>query len=367
MRFLSAALSFCATFLFIYPAHSQQPRVIKVTADGQIQSISLTEADRGRDIILLAESTKASAQAFTVGLGGVNNVSARLYGTVANASTNALLIDKDAGFNLLSLRDRHGVAVERIRFSSEGSSGTGGPGGSCLSEHPELQDVVPYLRYAYPGKSDEEICLILTSSSNDEPSPDEPSLTFGTGFIYRSACTLNQKIVAQVRISTSEIQSSDFDGTKAVLIKVALTSEDAARGIIRTKIAEGREKGAPYYMSPTLNPVNEDRYGNVGSDRLLIQTHTRLGALQSSSVNPTRPFFTYKQDRGYTIRQMNISNIRGYLAKRNLRRGALRETFTTVNEKVGKIYSVCMPPKPRIIGLCGGSYSRVFKISCRGL
>lgn len=347
--------AFLLAALGTFSAQAQSDRIIKVSPDNQEITIPLTQADQGRDIVLLTESGKASAQALTLSLGGADGVAATLSSAIVGADVAAESLDSNVAFQQLTIRDTQGIIIPKIEVGASGSGGV-----TCLQQHPDVVPMLPIFRPIYPGKSDSQICEVFYPPQ-DNPGPQ---MTSGFGIIMRDACAVTQKIVAQVRISTAGLRASDFDGTKSLIAKVLLAFEERGSNYIRTKVAEGRERGASYYMATTLHPVYSNEYGTPDSDQLLIQRYDRLGVLKGSDSFQTRPFFTYKIDRGYTIAQMNIANISSYIRRRNIRRSPDRESFTTVNYKDGKVFSYCMPRKPKIIGYCTPGYSSAFKISC---
>ncbi|NDC36579.1 MAG: hypothetical protein EBZ48_00840 [Proteobacteria bacterium] len=335
-------------------AYAQSYRVLKVTPNGQAFEIPLTAADRGRDILVLAESTRASAMAVRVGLGGVQGVTATVSSVVVGSSVSAESLNPDTAFSPVALRDSDGKPITRIGVAGSNAGGSE----TCLSKHNTSEELsfiaslrqIPY----YSGKSDEQICRSVFADSGGSDPDTGAQFLKGSGIIFRSACSLNQKIVALVRISTADIESSAFDGTRSIHMTVALRAEDNKAKFLRFKIAAGYEKGASYYLSPALNLMYVNRYGMPESDLLFMQRHDREGTLQSSVTGKTRPLFGSVQ--------YNISrDVSAYLKKTK----NSTVTFTTVSYTKGQVYSACI--KPGSINRCTKAYAKRHGISCGGL
>lgn len=332
------------TFAFAFNAHAQNARVIHVVPDGQEVSITLTPEDNGRDIILLAESTKKTAQTVTVTLGGVPGIIGQVYSTALPANTAMAQTDPYTGWSRVDIRYPQSDFRPQIQVGeSTTSSGTSGSG-SCFAELNPIS--LQLLLLLYPGKSEAEICAILYGGG-EQPPPEEQTgdLTPARGAILRDACSSAYKMGAQFRIITAGQPAETFDGTKVIRASLKLNPAkilDSAR----LKAAEGRERGDWLYLSPSINPVYQDKYNVPGSDRLIIQRYSAKGVLKSSKSEPTRPLF------GSVI--YSLSRV-----GKHLRGGKL--TFTSKNGE--RVHSRCINPATRK-SRCWGKYSKLHGIRC---
>jgi hypothetical protein len=358
-------LCLCAT-----TAQAQSYRVLNNSGNGEPFTVSLAPSDQGKDIIVISETSKASAQALTAKIAGLAGLSARLYGRVVDSQTSIDTFDINPYLTPLEIRDSKGSLITSIEIppASPGDDGSGdGDTGApdsrpCLVRHagPELESDLNIYRIAFPWvQSDEDLCNIIYPRDSDGVSgggsnPD-PLMASGTAFVFRSACTANQKVVAITRISTAGLLPTDFDGTKSFTLSVSLKSEDRAADFWRLKIAEGFEKGATYFLSPTLNEVRSAtrKYGVSGTDIVFIQEYNRSGDVLSTAMRKTR------QLDGSV--DYNISKKVGVFMRK--KRGRTT-TFTTVSYKLGKAYSQCIPPGS--MNRCTAAYSRRHGITVCG-
>jgi len=145
----------CAT-----TAQAQSYRVLNNSGNGEPFTVSLAPSDQGKDIIVISETSKASAQALTAKIAGLAGLSARLYGRVVDSQTSIDTFDINPYLTPLEIRDSKGSLITSIEIppaapgdDGSGDGDTGAPDSRpCLVRHagPQLESDLDMYRIAFP-------------------------------------------------------------------------------------------------------------------------------------------------------------------------------------------------------------------------